>query len=279
MFNKNRKLPVYLVMTYPRCGSSYLCHLLSQHPKILDYHESLMLNHSFGYLGTKEDIKTHFKGNNDYSVGYNKIARIPVEQLFNDTFWPDGKYVVGCKMFWELRHHGPINSARLTAYYWIRNFIYIVSNYRDRLKIIYLNRNHKLRQYLSLKYAMRYDNWNSLSSIKAEKKTRFDQKDFIIFLKSPICSGYKPKFMEILLSGLPSISIDYKDLLGKEKTLKTINKVYKFLELKSIKLNFSKLKFKKQHNDKLFNLVSNLEEMKSFLESNEEYKKFISDER
>jgi len=279
MFNKNRKLPIYLVITYPRCGSSYLCYLLSRHLKILDYHESLMLNHSFGYPGTKEIIKTHFKGNNNYSISYNKIAKIPVEQLFNDTFWPDGKYVVGCKMFWELRHHGPINSARLTAYYWIRNFIYIVSNYRDRLRIIYLNRNHKLRQYLSFKYAMQYGNWNYLSNIKPEKKIKFDQEDFINFLKSPICSGYKPKFIEILLSGLPSIPLDYTDILGKERTLTTINKVYKFLGLKPIKLNFDKLKFKKQHNDKLFNLVSNPEEMKSFLKSNEKYKKFIFDER
>ena len=126
---------------------------------------------------------------------------------------------------------------------------------------------------------MGYDNWNYLSGIRTEKKIRFDKEVFINFLKSPICSGYKPKFMEIILAGLPSISIDYKDLLGKEKTLKTINKVYKFLGLKPIKLNFSKLKFKKQHNDRLFNLVSNPEEMKSFLESNEKYKKFLSDER
>lgn len=278
MFNKKSKFPVYLVITYPRCGSSYLCHLLSQHPKILDYHETLMFNHSFGYPGTKEIIKTHFKDNN-YSISYNKIAKIPVEQLFNDTFWPDDKYVVGCKMFWELRHHGSINNSRLTAYYWIRNFIYILSNYQDRLKIIYLNRSHKLRQYLSFKYAMGYDNWNYLSGVRTEKKIRFDQEDFINFLKSPICSGYKPKFMEILLSGLPNISFDYTDILGKEKTLKTIDKVYKFLGLKPIKLNFGKLKFKKQHNDKLLNLVSNPEEMKSFLKSNEKYKKFLSDER
>lgn len=276
---KIKKAPIYLVMTYPRCGSSYLCSLLSQHPNILDYHESLMLNHSFNYPGTKELIKTHFKGMNKYSISYNEIAKIPADKLFHDTFFPDGKFIVGCKMFWELHHHGSVNSAKITAHYWMRNFIYILNNYQDRLKIIYLYRNHILRQYLSYQYAMSYDNWNSLSHIRAEKKIFFNKEDFISFSKLPFCSGRKLKFMEILLSGLPNISLDYVDILGEEKAQETIIKLYKFLGLKPITLDIGKVKFKKQHKNKLFDLVSNPKEMQSFLESHKKYKKLLHDEK
>lgn len=275
---KNKKPPVYLVMTHPRCGSSYLCHLLSKHPDVFDYHESLMLNHSFGYPGTKEIVKTHFKGFNDYSTSHNKISKIPVDHLFNDTFWPDGKYVVGCKMFWELRHHGSKKDSIETSYYWMRNFIYIVDNYKDRLKIIYLNRSHSLRQYLSLKYALKHDNWNFLSTMNKEDKIKFDKKDFLNFLQSPLCSGHQKKFMVSTLKGLSSITIDYTDILGKDKAQKTVDKICNFLELRPRKINFNKTKFKKQHGNDLFNLVSNPEVMKVFLQSDKKYKKFITDE-
>lgn len=276
--NENEKLPVYLVMTHPRCGSSYLCHLLSLHPNILDYHESLMLNHSFGYPGTMEIIKTHFKGINDYSVGFNEISKIPVEGLFSDTFWPEGKHVTGCKMFWELRHHGSQKDTFTTAHYWMRNFLYITDKYRDRLKVIYLNRSHSLRQYLSFQYALKNDHWNSLRETKKENRIKFIQEDFVSFLNSHLCSGNRPKFMEVILKNIPSITVDYSGILRRDKMLKTINEIYGFLGLDDVEVNFNEVQFKKQHDTGLFNLVTNPDEMKSFLQSNQKYKKFIIDE-
>ena len=229
-----------------------------------------MLNHSFDYPSNKNIFKTHFKGLNNYSnFSSDKISDIPADLLFSDTFWPDKKYTVGCKMFWGLRYHGTLESDMEATYYWLRNFLYIIKNYRHGLKIIFLDRKNILQQYLSLKLATDSNRWSTLTPPnKEEDIIKFISKDFVNYLASQISSLYKPTFIKTLINGLPNIHIDYADLSSPEKAVKTLDKIFCFLEVDNININCRSVKYKKLHSLHPVEMVTNPDVLVSFLQKN-----------
>lgn len=259
----------YIIMSSPRSGSTYLSNLISLHPEIRDYHETLMLDHSFSYPSNTNIMTSMFKGLNDYNVPFDKIRDIPADLLFRDTFWFDDNITVGCKMFWGLRHHGSQESDRNTTYYWLRNFLYIINNFHYKLKIIYLDRKNVLRQYLSLQSALNFNKWDTLSKpLVKNVKIKFIANDFLNYLNSSYSSLHKPEFIKSLLSGLPEIHIDYSDISSSDKCSETMSKIYDFLEVDNTKIDFSKSRFNKLHKVHATGMVSNPVEMVNFLNSN-----------
>ena len=245
----------YIILTFPRTGSNHLVSYLRSHNQIISFAELFQRSQVWfnydGYPRYNSETLISYRNKNVVDFLNNMIFRKFAQEIS----------AVGFKLFYDQPAHIPGGEI-------ILNYL---KNLKD-LKIIHLKRKNVFRAYVSLKVALKTNEWvvygktNSKLPNSEINPTYENCLFFFKFVKENM------KFYESFFKDSHHLEIFYEDLVGNPKI--ALSKIQEFLNVEQFDL---KSLCKKQASASLPSYVSNFFELKKMF-SGTEFEQYFEEE-
>lgn len=240
---KNKINDCFVIFSAPRTGSNLLCGCLNSHPEIICHHEIFNPENIYYSLDHR---------NNDFEFSIKNRDKDPFRFISYIAGKKFGKKIFGFKMM-----PGHNRAAE----------DFILNN--KNIKKIVLNRENKIKAFVSLQIAMKTNCYSLLEESNESTNTIHREKIFIDLkeLKKYIKSyeDYYNKIIKCLSETEQNyFLLTYEDLTSKETDLLK-EKLLVFLDVEPDPC-FIKPRHVKQNPDNLNELIENYDEIKALLQ-------------
>jgi hypothetical protein len=136
--------------------------------------------------------------------------------------------------------------------------------YEENYKLIYLDRENKAKQALSIIYGFYRGKWHNENG-KSNNKTAAFELDPTVFLKFLTELDILEKFEKSIIANYPHLYLSYeKDLRSEENRISTMKRVYDFLEVPYVESNTT---LNKVTPSELSSMISNKTDVIDFLKN------------
>lgn len=233
----------FIVYGIPRVGSNYFISKLNQHPEIICHYEIFHKNEIY-YGFEDKNIKVN--------TTWDLKERDQAPYKFLNFIWENNykNKAVGYNIFPNQNDKIVEESAKDT-----------------NIKKIILKRKDILKNFISLKIAMKTQVWSSKDTqnkpVVKDKRIIFDKNEFkkYVFNMNKFYSNLENN---IALNGDDYLVIYYEDFIANKQ--ETLQKVFNYLDIQEVDLFTKEEKFTKQNSDSLEDLILNYQDLTDFLE-------------